>query len=185
MSKNLIAAVVAVVALGVGALIVAGSAVGFHNDETRLRNTVTAKQTANTTEFDNMWKKISQTAQVAEAQKNGLVEIFSSYASGRSSGEGSGQLMSWVQESVPNADLSTYEQVLNIITAARDTWTRNQKELVDLGRRHEDMISLFPGNVWAGIFNRESIDITVVTSTRTDEAFATGKDDDVTLPFGQ
>jgi hypothetical protein len=182
MSKTLMI-VLGVLGVGVAFLLVVGIYfVCTMNGETRLRNTITAKQTDNTSEFDNMWKKIQQSAQVTEGQKDALIAIFNGYASARSeSMKGGAGLAKWITESCPNVDTKTFTNLQNIITSARDSWTQRQKELIDLNREHDNIITLFPSSLVCTILGREKIKIVVVTSTRTDESFKTGKDDDTTL----
>jgi len=70
--------------IGVGLIIIAilfGMGVSFSNKEVVLKNTITAKQTDNKNQMDAMWKNISQVAQVTEAQKNALIEIFTGWVS--------------------------------------------------------------------------------------------------------
>ena len=166
------------------AIIVLSMGISFHNKEVSLRNTITAKQTDNKNEMDAMWKIIDQNAQVTDEQKQALVEIFNGYAQERTGSGGGGSLMKWVQESVPNIDKSTdtYRQLMNTITSEREGFKFRQKELLDLNREHDNLITKFPGVIFASILGRHHIDITVVTSTRTEKAFQTGKDDDVSLP---
>jgi len=154
--------------------------VGMYNGQATLKNTYEMKVKDNQSEFDNMWKKIQQVAQVPEAKKNAFKEIYVEYAGARSQ-EGQGKLMSWVQEAVPNVDLSVYDNVMNILVASRDGWTMRQKELVDIARVYNQNLVVFPKNLILGMFGFDKIDPDIVTSTRTDEAFETGKDDDTDL----
>ena len=183
MKKPLIilSAVAAVVVLF--AIIMAVNIVGTLDKENSIRQLVVAKQTDNKSEMDAMWKTIEQSAQVTQAQKDALVEIFNGYAQNRTT-EGGG-IMKWIQESVPNVDTSTFNNLQNIITSKRDGFARRQKELLDFSREHNTLL----GNVWTGFicrtFGRDKIEVTIVTSTRTEESFTTGKDDNVTLPIGK
>ena len=86
-----------------------------------------------------------------------------------------------VHEAVPTVDTSTFNNLLNIVTSSRDAWTMRQKELIDLKREHDNIIDLFPSNLICMVLGRQKIDIKIVTSSRTGEAFKTGKDDDVDL----
>jgi len=156
---------------------VGGMFVSYSNQEATLRTAIEAKQKDNTSEFDNMFKKISQVAQVSEKQMAVLKDIFVSYADARTS-DNAGQMMNWVQESIPNVDTTTMNNLMNVITASRDSWTMRQKELVDLSREHTLLLRKFPSSLVLSILGRKPIDITIVTSSRTDKAFATGKDDD-------
>lgn len=173
-----------------GCLLLAGgictlSGVGMYNTEASLRNGYDMKVRANETVFDNMWKKIAQSSQVTDAQKNALKDIFTSYATARTGNGDGGSLMKWTQESVPNVDVSVYKNLQNIITGARDEWTANQVALIDLAREYNNNLSVFPSNIFLKFFGFEKIDPKIVTSTRTDNSFKTGKDDDTSLNLGK
>jgi len=176
------------IALGIGVVgvlffaIIAGVFISGMNREARLRNAITAKQKDNTSEFDNMWKKIKQVAQVPAAKKNALMEIFNGYAAARGQGmQGGGGLAKWVHEAVPNADMKVYDELMRVIVASRDRWTMRQKELLDLKREHDNVLTVFPSSVVCGILGKQPIEVTIVTSAKTEKAFETGKDEDVDL----
>jgi len=171
-------AIIGVIALS--AIVVGLSGVSVYNSQANLKNNYEMKVKSNQAEFDNMWKKITQVAQVPEAQKEAFKEVYSSYASARTS-EGQGKMMAWIQEAVPNYNGEIYAQLMNIITASRDGWTMRQNELVDFARVYNANLVVFPKNKFLKFFGFEKIEPNVITSTRTDEAFKTGKDDDVDL----
>jgi len=165
----------------VSSIMLIGYVIGVLNRETALRVTIEQKQKDNTSQFDNMWKKIAQVAQVTDAQKNALMEIFNGYAKART-GEGkSGSLATWIHESCPNVDTTTFNNLQNIITGSRDAFTMRQTELLDLNREHQKLIRTIPASFVCSIFGRRSIDIVIVTSSKTEESFKTGKDDDVSV----
>ena len=169
--------VIGVVLLGIVMFI--GMFISASNREATLRTAIEAKQKDNTSEFDNMYKKILQVAQVSEKQMSILKDIFVSHASARTGNGDGGSLMKWVQESVPNIDTSTMNNLQNIITGSRDSWTMRQKELIDLSREHTKLLRVFPSSVILSMLGRKEIDIKIVTSSRTAAAFETGKDDDM------
>lgn len=173
---------------GIGIVILAGilflgSVSGLSNREFALRTTIEAKQTDNKNEMDNMWKTISQVAQVTEAQKDALIEVFKGYAQARTGTNHGGSLANWIHEAVPNVDTSTFNNLQNIITGKRDNWTMRQKELLDLQREQNALFRPFPSldGIILNILGRKPIKVTIVTSTRTEKAFETGKDDNVEL----
>jgi len=180
--KALVAVGIAVGSILILALVLLFWGIGISNQEVTLRTTIEQKQKDNTSEYDNMWKKISQVAQVTDAQKNALKEIFEGYAKART-GEGndSGMIMKWIKESVPNVDTSTFNNLQNIIVSSRDGFTFRQKELLDLKREHDLILRKFPSSLVLSMLGRKPIDVTIVTSSRTAAAFETGRDDDVTV----
>jgi len=157
-------------------LIIGGMWVSAHNTEIKLRKTFEAKQVDNKSEYDNMWKKIAQVAEVTDEHKKALREIFEGYAGARG-GVGDGGIMKWLQEAVPNVDLKTYENLQNIIVSARDRFTMRQKELLDIKREHDTLLASFPSSFFVG--GRDELKAQIVTSTRTERSFETGTDDDI------
>jgi hypothetical protein len=163
------------------AVIFGTMAVSFHNKEVKLRNLITAKQTDNKNEMDAMWKNISQTAQVAEKDRASLMEIFNGYAQSRAGTDPKTPLMNWIKEAVPNIPPGTFDKLMNIIVAQRDGFKFRQKELLDYKREHDNLLDTFPNNIFAAIMGRHKIDVIIVISTRTENAFKTGKDDNTDL----
>ncbi len=151
----------------------------YSNAEIRLRNQIEAKQQANTVEFDQMWKNISQAAQVTTAQKDALKEIFVGYAQARTGTGENHPIVNWIHEAIPNVDTTTFSNLQNIIVGARNHWTERQVELVDLAREHHNCLTLAPSSWVVG--SRPAIVIKLVTSTKTEAAFDSGKDDDTKL----
>lgn len=180
MSKTIITIIALCATLLVGVLVIGGIGVNIYNTQSTLKNTYEMKVKSNEAEFDNMWKKIQQTASVGEAQKDGFRQIFTDYAKGRTV-EGAGKVMSWVKEAIPKVDLSIYKQILNIVTGSRDSWTGRQNELVDIARQYNQNLVTFPKNLILGMFGFQKIDPKIVTSSRTEKAFTDGKDDSVDL----
>jgi len=176
-----------IIALGIGGslllmvIIMLFYGIGVSNKEARLRNQITAKQTDNTNEYDNMWKKIKQSAEVTDGQKEALRQIFVDHAKARSGDGGKNAVMLWIKESIPNVDTSTFNQLMNIVTGSRDRFTMRQKELLDFKREHDNMIDTFPSSMILSFLGRGKIDVVIVTSTRTKEAFRTGEDDDTSV----
>lgn len=175
------------VLIGVGAIflfllisvgIVVGIGVSNYNTIMGLENLVKAKQEDNKNEYDNMWKKISQVAQVTEKDRSSLMDIFVKHAEARQGGGGT-PVMNWIKESVPNISSQNFTNLQNIITSSRDRWTMRQKELLDYKRQHDDYRTKFPSSIICGMFGINELEVIIVTSGRTETSFETGKDDNV------
>lgn len=178
--KKLVIGGIALAIIGViGIVMVFGMYVSYSNSEKRQRNLIVNKQKDNNSELDNMVKVISQVAEVTEEQTAALKDIIVGHAEARATKGGS--LATFVREAVPNIDVSskTFQNLQNHIVASRNSWTMRQKELLDMKREHDNMIDTFPSSMIVG--GRGKIDVTIVTSSRTKEAFRTGEDNDTTL----
>ena len=68
---------------------------------------------------------------------------------------------------------------MNIIVASRDDFNLNQKELLDLNREHDTLLDTFPNNIFYRVMGVQKIKVTTVTSTKTEETFNSGLDDEV------
>lgn len=152
---------------------------GYKNNEVALRTAIVAKQKDNMAELDNMTKKITQVASVSQEQMAYLKDIIVGNAQARAGNGQGGTLASWIKEAVPNVDTTTFNNLQNIIVASRDGWTMRQKELLDLSREHNKLLQS-PISGWF-LSGGLPIEVTIVTSTRTEKAFQTGKDDDVEI----
>lgn len=150
--------------------------VGYSNQEISLRQQIDAQQKSNQVVFDNTWKIIQQVAQVADKYKDAFSKIYVDVMNARYP-KGEGSLMKWIQESNPNFDTSLYNKVANAIEAQRTNFTNEQKKLIDLKREHDTLCKQFPGSLF--LASRPAINIDIITSTKTEQAFKTGKEDDV------
>jgi hypothetical protein len=182
MKKGLLISLIVGAALLIFAVIIIIYTISTINTETKLRNQVEAKQIDNKNELDNMKKKINQICQLPDAQTQMLMDIIVGNAKERASEQGKGSLFAMVQESVPNVDTSIINRLMNEIVASRNAWTMRQKELIDINREHTDCVTVFPSSMICSIFGKGSkINIKIVTSTNTEEAFRTGVDDETDL----
>lgn len=180
MSKSWIAALAVLGCLLMSFIVFGGAVISKHNGLAVLRVGYETKLTDNTSEFDNTKKKISQVAQVSDMQMNKLKEVYTAYAEARTN-KSNNLLMSWVQESVPNVDTSTFNNLQNIITGSRDAWTMRQKELGLIAQQYNQQLIVFPWNFIMPLLGHKAISIKVITSTATEQSFETGKDDDTKL----
>ena len=153
------------------------------NRETDLRTAIEAKQVDNRNEMDGMWKIIRESAAVTDKQKDALVEIFQGYAEGRNgSGDHNTPLMNWIKEAVPVVDQSTFKNLQNIVVGKRDGFVMRQKELLDLSRARNQMIERPVSGMILSTFGKaRKINIVIVTSDRTEDAFKSGRDNELNI----
>lgn len=150
----------------------------YHNTEVSLRNQISAQQKSAELTFDSTWKIISQQAMVADKYKNDFKAIYADIMDNRYA-NGGGELMKWISEHNPQFDSSLYSKLMSSIEANRKAFEAEQKQLVDLKREHDTLLVKFPSSLFIG--GRESIDISLVTSSKTKETFASGEENDIDL----
>jgi hypothetical protein len=152
-----------------------------YNAQKRLLVQYEAKVEANKTDLSNLKSKLPEAAAVTTAQMKKLEELFTAYAEARTP-EAGGQLMQWVQESVPNVDQKTFTNLQNIIVSTRDGWTQRQKELVDITRVYNTNLETQPrGFILSLVGDFEELDPKIVVTGSTTKAFETGVDEPMDL----
>lgn len=150
-----------------------------HNSEVRIRNAVTAQQKANEAIFDNVWKTIRQQAEVTDAYKDGFREVWKEIVSGQNDSQRKATFLAWANHVNPQFDAGVYKQLMATIEGQRREFLTGQKMLIDRKREHDNVLVSFPSSLFVG--GRGEIEIVIVTSTKTQEAFGAGKDDDVSV----
>jgi len=175
--KNIIAIVLlCILLIGAGSIFM--MYVNYNNSEIALRKQVEGQKQKTEAIFDNMWKVLKSKASVTDQYKNAFAEIFPALIAGRYS-KGDGSLMKWVQEQNPSFDVSLYKDLMRSIEIERQSFINEQEVLIDMGVQHDIMISQIPGK-WF-ISNTTPIKIIVIKSSRTNEAYSTGEENDFEL----
>jgi hypothetical protein len=151
----------------------------YPNKEIDLRTQTEAQQKKCEAYFDKMWKIIKQEAGVTEQYKDAFMEIYPKLIEGRYS-QGDGSLMKWITESNPEFKTSLYEKLMQSIEIERTGFFNEQTRLIDINREHSALLQKKPSR-WFISSDKKPIKIIVVTSSATDKAYATGKEDDVEL----
>lgn len=161
-----------------GAVSVFGMYASYSNAEIGLRSQIKAVQKSNEAVFDSTWKIIKQQCQVADKYKDAFKDIYKGIMAERYS-KGDGSLMKWITEANPNFDVRLYEKVSNSIEAQRLSFLREQQKLLDLKREHDNIRLRIPSGWFVG--SRPEIEVVIVTSSKSEEAFKAGKEDDTDL----
>lgn len=129
--------------------------------------------------YDNMWKIISQKAQVSEKYKDAFKDIYPQLIEGRYGNEKGGSLMKFIVESNPSFDISLYKELSQSIEAERNRFTNEQQMLIDIKREEDNLLQ----KPISGFFlsDKKSYEIKIITSTKTEKVFDTGKEDNVSV----
>lgn len=182
---------VVVLILGAGLLM---SACGWYNQSVRLENSVTAQYLNNQNSYDAFWKKVKETAQVADHYKNGFKDVLQGAIEGRYA-DGGGQMMKFITEANPSLDPSLYRKVQDVIESGRNEFQQGQRDLLDKQRSYKNHLQQTQGAVFTSFLSfpkvktgREApsedtdndgkltvLDYKIVTSVQTQEAFSKGE----------
>lgn len=166
------------VIFGACVFITAMSYFSYNNEEVKLRNRAEGQREKIEAVHDQMWKTISQKAQVSTEHKNSFDSIYTHIIEGRYS-QGDGSLMKWITESNPQFDSSLYKDVMDAVEVHRTQFKYEQTLMIDIIREHKTLCNTYPG-CWF-IKNKSEIEYTVISSDKTKDVVKTGVDNDVKL----
>lgn len=179
MFKWLALAVVVLVGIGFGS-----SVLGFRSDCVALEEKVKAQYDENRNNYDNMWKKFREMAQVPEQYVADMKKIWDGTMQGRYGENGSQAMFQFIKEHNPQLDPSLYTKLQSAIEAGRNSFEAEQKQLIDIKREY---VTLLRGNRalfvnWALGFPKIDLDkYDIVTSGKTEEDFKNKKADEVDI----
>jgi hypothetical protein len=177
MNKNIIIGISTLGVVLVFGLIYFSMSISYKNQYVEIHNQLLAQEKSCKAVYDNMWKVISQKAQVSEKYKDAFKEIYPQLIEGRYGNEKGGSLMKFIVESNPSFDISLYKDLSQSIEAERNRFTNEQKMLIDIKREEDNLLQ----RPISGFFlsDKKPYEIKVITSSKTEKVFDSGKDDDV------
>lgn len=153
--------------------------VTYSNQFASLTAQYEAQDRVNQTIYDEVWKTVKQEANITDVYATKFKEIYVQVMDARYK-DGAGQLMQWITEQNPNFTPELYGRLMNTIEAKRAEFTNNQKTLIAIHAELRKLTTTIPARWFLG--GKTIPEPRLVTSTRTGDAFRTGKDDD-TSPY--
>lgn len=178
MSKKLIITLSVVVIAVVLAIMFFSMSISYSNREAKLVNQFNMEMKNREATFDNMFKDISQIAQIAEEYKESFKDIYVHITSERYDKD-DGVVMKWIQESNPQFDTKLYDRLANTIEVRRQEFLLVQRKLMDIENQHNNMLDVFPSSLF--LSGRQRLDYQVISSTHAKKVMETGVDDDIEL----
>lgn len=162
----------------------AGCALSFRSDCVAAEAGIKAQYKQNQNNYDNMWKKFKEMAQVPEMYVEDLQKVYDSAIGKRYGENGSQAAFQFIREHNPNFSDALYTKLQSAIEAGRNGFEADQKQLIDKKRQYEVLLggtkALFVG-FWFG-FPRIDLDqFDIVTSDETQDVFKRKTSDEIDL----
>jgi hypothetical protein len=181
---------------------VVGIVVGFNNSAVSQENGIEATWKDSQVQYDAFWKKVKETGQVTDRYADDFKELFLGSMEARY--DGKDPALNFIMEANPALPPDNYERLQTVIEEGRNDFARTQRTLVDKQRAYETHIEKFPNSSLAGMlgFPRPVtgeyappedtdgdgtvtvLDYKIVTSSKTQEVFETGREDNPVDVFG-
>lgn len=129
--------------------------------------------------YDEMWKIIQQQAGVTENYSESFRKNYKAIMESRNYG---GELMKWITESNPEFSPDMHKKLMVSIETYRTKFTQVQSKLISIHNELKNQLTLFPSRFFLVTIGGHVLpELNIVTSSRTENAFVTGKDDDTDL----
>lgn len=160
------------------------SIMNIYNGFISMERAVVAQYQQNQNNYDNMWKSFLEASQVTTMYVEDLERVYKGAIEGRYGENGSQAVFQMLREHNPDIDSSLYKRLQEMIESGRNSFSENQKRLIDIKERYVTRLNVFPGHLIANFFNFPRInldDYNIVTSDETREAFDSGSSGPIQL----
>jgi len=178
-SFNIGKSLVVLTLVGLLALYAGCSAVTFKNKDVTLQNNFKKHNNDKAAAYDEMLKTVTGNAQVSDRTRDAFAEVVKIQMDGRKDAEG--LAMKWIQEANPAATFSEvasmYRNLARVIETKRTAFLERETTLSSIVEQHDNFVEKFPNLIWAAIFGTKRLEYKPITSSRTENAVKTGKDD--------
>jgi hypothetical protein len=172
---------IASIVLFVGGWYVFGG-IGYRNEAVRLETRFNAlNDSVNKIDYDRMLKTINQVAQVPTQYSEDFKQAYTSIlAAGDKTDSNAVRNMFAMATGMkpPQLDSSLYRKVQDVVESERARFAETQRQATDVKREYDTLCSTWPGSLFV---HQKTLTVKLVTSTKTERAFETGKDDDTKL----
>lgn len=173
-NKGLMVGLIIAAVVGIGVILAYYS---YDSTYITLNNNFEAQDKENRLIYDEVWKVVQQQAGVSEQYAEQFKSIYVQMMDARY--ENGGEAFKWIKEQNPQFDASMYKQLMSTIEAERIKFTNTQRKSVAIQQEMKNLVQKAPARWFIG--SRPIPELQLVTSTKTDRAFTTGKEDDVDL----
>lgn len=161
---------------------------GFYDSANKTRISAQSRDMEAQQVYDKTWKIISQKAQISDKYAEDFKQTFIGANDARYKNK-ENMMMMWITEHNPTLDASLYRELGQSVEAQRNEYLSIVKAQISIAQEHNTKVTssgaFMPCTILRIIGNPHQVCDTVavrqVTSSRTQNSFQTGKDDDVKL----
>ena len=159
-------------------------AVGYNNTAANYEASIIAADTDSQNVLGQYAPKLQEAIGVSKLQVNAVKDVISGANASRYGADGSKADVQWIQEQNPQLNQQSYQTILDIIQAGRDTFQLTQRRKIDEIRSYRSSTQQIPGKWFysmmgyptPGFFDKYDH---IVVSSHAQKAFQTGIDDGV------
>lgn len=167
-----------VIAVVVGLLVM--SYISAYNTGNQLEKALQATYTNNENILAQYGQKVAEATQVPDMARDDIVKVAREAMQGRYGAEGSKAVFQMITEQNPSVDPMLYRQIQQIIEGGRTEFQNAQTRMIDQKRVYETALGSFWQGMWLRIAGYPKVnlaDFKVISTSRAEKAFETGKED--------
>jgi len=160
--------------IGLLLVFLVGGLLSFRTKSVNFEETIKAQYSQNQNNYDNMWKKFKEIAQVTDKYADDLKELYKNAMTGRYGENGSQAMFQWLHEQNPTLSVDTYTKLQSTIEAGRNSFESDQKQLVAKKEQYAKLLRSNSALIYNIILNFPKIDLekySIITSEQTEKVF--------------
>ena len=130
------------------------------------------------------YQQISGVAQVADAAKDDLKEIFTAAITAREGEDGSKAVFKMVTESNPNVDPGLYREIQRVIQATKKEYQTEQTAFIVQKAQYQEALGTVWGGWWLNLagYPKTNLDsLKIVTTGKASRAIETGVEEEISI----
>lgn len=150
--------------------------VGVLNSENTLRNRLIQRNETVKVEYSNGYNILSNQNNLRKEENVWAKDVYLGVVEGRYKND-TGVLMKMVTEQNPGIDRTIATKFFNSLEIYFNQRSASFKDLAELKRQHDTMLTTVPRSLILKLFGRDKVDIVYVKDSQSTESFKTGVDD--------
>lgn len=155
-------------------LIFTGMYASANNSEVTLRAQFNAQVATNKSSFDRKWKVLAAEAQIPDRYYDQLKQIWMGALEKAAEGGGGNLATSLTLPQNIQVSPELYTKLMSSIEENYESFHQDQRRLTAIKAEHDSVLGRFPSSLFVG--GRPALELKLVTSAKTEQAFETGED---------
>lgn len=155
-------------------LIVVGMYASANNTEVSLRAQFNAQLATNKSSFDKKWKVLAAEAQIPDKYYDQLKQIWMGALEKAAEGGGGNLATSLTLPQNIQVPPDLYTKLMSSVEENYESFHQDQRRLTAIKAEHDAVLARFPSSIFVG--GRAPLELKIITSAKTEQAFETGED---------
>lgn len=165
-----------------------GSFVGYgfsvYNQANSFERALIAERDNNRNILSNYGKKIAESAQIPEMQRDDFIKVVTAQMQGRYGPDGSKASFQWIKENNISLDTSVYTKLQQLVESGRNEFRNGQTKMISVKQGYTTVLGSAPRGIFMTMMGYPKINLSdydIVSDDRTEKAFQTHKEEAIVI----